>query len=299
MLRSPNNSIWQIPRRVCLFCALTALVGLLPQVASGQHKTNRPEPRYVSVGEPDPARGREIMTTFRQLGLPGDYFLEFNLEVLPRRGEKVIVPGRMWGSRNVIGPVSRMDLAATALGPHSQLITQNGKTSEAWRLREGIDESPQSLGDEEAMANLGGTGLRLFELQMPFIYWDDYIFEGATRIRGRTVHAFLMYPPESFSAAHPEVVAVRLHLDVNFHALMQAVILGEGEEPLRKLTVLDLKKLGDQWIVKSIEVRDEVTRDKVKFEVNGATLGLDFLPQLFAPEELGHEIASPRQVQRF
>ena len=239
------------------------------------------------------------MATFRRLGLPGDYFLEFNLEVLPRRGERSVVPGRMWGSRNALGPVSRVDLAATATTPRTQLITQNGPEPEAWRYLDDEGGAVNALGPEAMMDDLAGTGLHLFELQMPFIHWADYVFEGVTRIRGRTVHAFLMYPPDSFTDAHPEIAAVRLHLDVTFHALMQAVVLGEGEAPLRKLTVLDLKKLGEQWIVKSIDVRDEVTRDKVQFEVTGAALGLDFSPQLFAPAELVHPLQSPASVDRF
>jgi len=299
MRRSPKSQIRQTGRIVCFLCALVGVLAWSVQSLEAQQKANRPEPRFVSRGEPDPAEGREIMSTFRRLGLPGDYFLEFNLEVLPRRGERSVVNGRMWGSRNEMGPVSRIDLAPTAKTPPTHLITQNGPESEAWRYLAGENTSVEQLGPHAIMDDLAGTGLRIFELQMPFIHWSDYVFEGVTRIRGRSVHAFLMYPPEAFASAHPEVAAVRLHLDVNFHALMQAVVLGDGEVPLRKLTVLDLKKLGDQWIVKSIDVRDEVTRDKVKFEVTGAALNLDLSPQLYSPAELLVPLASPEAVTRF
>lgn len=298
MQRSPKHFRGQTERLVCLFCGLVVLLSSGATTVKAQHKSNRPEPRFVSRDKPDPAEGREIMSTFRQLGLPGDYFLEFDLEVLPRRGDRSVVPGRMWGSRNEIGPVTRIDLQG-ANAPRTHLIAQNGAESNAWRLLEGDGAEVTELGQDAIMDDLAGTGLRVFELQMPFIHWMDYIFEGVSRIRGRSVHAFLMYPPEDFTAAHPEIVAVRLHLDVKFHALMQAVVLGEGEVPLRKLTVLDLKKLGDQWIVKSIDVRDEITRDKVKFEVTGAALDLDFSPQLFAPAELANPLESPRDVSRF
>ena len=298
MQRSPKQFIWQTERLVCLFCGLAVLLAIGSSSLEAQQKSNRPEPRFVSRDEPDPAEGREIMSTFRQLGLPGDYYLEFDLEVLPRRGERSIVPGRMWGSRNEIGPVTRIDLQG-GNAPRTHLVSQNGSVSNAWRLLEGDAAGVTELGQGAIMDDLAGTGLRVFELQMPFIHWMDYVFEGVSRIRGRTVHAFLMYPPEDFTAAHPEIVAVRLHLDVKFHALMQAVVLGEGEVPLRKLTVLDLKKLGEQWIVKSIDVRDEITRDKVKFEVTGAALDLDFSPQLFAPEDLSNPLESPSDVSRF
>lgn len=299
MQRSPKIQIRQTQKLVCLFCALLGVLEWWAQPLPAQQKSNRPEPRFVSRGEPDPAEGREIMSTFRRLGLPGDYFLEFDLEVLPRRGKRSVVTGRMWGSRNELGPISRVDLEPTQNTPPTHLITQNGPEAEAWRYLADEEASVEQLGHQKIMDDLAGTGLRIFELQMPFIHWPDYVFEGVTRIRGRSVHAFLMYPPQEFAAAHPEVSAVRLHLDVKFHALMQAVVLGDGESPLRKLTVLDLKKLGDQWIVKSIDVRDEVTRDKVKFEVTGAALNLDFSPLLFSPAELLIPLASPEAVTRF
>ena len=299
MKRSPTILNWQPGKSVCLFCALLGLGLAAVSPAGAQHKSHRAEPRFVSSGEPDPARGREVMSAFRKLGLPGDYFMEFDLEVLPRRGKRSTVLGRMWGSRNEVGPITRVDLAATTAVPRTQLITQNGPNAAAWRHIESIDTDATELDQTAIMEDMAGTGLRIFELQMPFIHWPDYVFEGTTRVRGRTVHAFLMYPPEDFSAAHPEITGVRLHLDIKFHALMQAVVLGAEQEALRKLTVLDLKKLGDQWMVKSIEVRDEVTRDKVKFEVTGAALGLDFSPQLFAAEELSQSLETPEGVRRF
>ena len=299
MQRSPIYFNWQTSHVVCLFCGLLGAITLASSPLLAQHKANRLEPRFVSRGEADPAEGREIMTTFRRLGLPGDYFLEFDLEVLPRRGVKSVVKGRMWGSRNERGPISRVDLDDSPETPRTHLIAQNGTNPEAWRYLETTDGEVEALSKSDMMGDLAGTGLRIFELQMPFIHWPDYVFEGVTRIRGRTVHAFLMYPPDEFAEANPEIAAVRLHLDVKFHALMQAVVLGEDEAPLRKLTVLDLKKLGDQWIVKSIDVRDEITRDKVKFEVTGAALDLDYSPLLFAPESLPNTVASPVAVTRF
>lgn len=280
---------------VCLFCAAVVVA---PNLLEAQHKGNKLRPRYLSNSPPDPTRGLEIMTHFRQMGLAGDYFLSFNLKVLPRRGDTRIIPGRMWGARFEEGPVTRVELVDTdATADQERYLAYNGDQSKAWRLHGAAAAVIEPLDAKTLLDPIAGTGLSMFELQMPFIYWSDYIYEGTTEVRGRAVHAFLMYPPEDFVAIHPDIGGVRLHLDANFHALMQAVVLDELEEPLRKLTVLDLKKLGDQWIVKSIDVRDEKTRDKVRFEVTGAALDLEFSPQLFAPESLKISIEPPDSVQ--
>jgi hypothetical protein len=237
------------------------------------------------------------MEHFRRLGLPGDYFLEFELQVLPRRGETRYVPGRMWGSRNDIGPIFRAALFDDTMQAETQLLGQNGYDPQAWRVRG--HTTIEHLQAANVLDSVADTGITMFELQMPFIYWEDYVYEGVTKVRGRAVHAFLMYPPEDFAAANPQIAGVRLHLDAQFNALMQAVILNAEEEPQRKLTVLDLKKLDEQWIVKSIDVRDEATRDKVRFEVTGAALNLDFSRALFAPANLVQLPEPPIGVTRF
>ncbi|MCC5023619.1 MAG: hypothetical protein J6386_12910 [Candidatus Synoicihabitans palmerolidicus] len=270
-----------------------------------QHKGKRLEPRYISIQSATLESGREIMSEFRRMGLPGDYFLEFNLRVLPRRGKASVLKGAMWGARNDIGPIFRSALFASSGEIELQLLGQSGPQPSAWRHRvshsaeSSLPTGVEQLGPSTLLDPILGTGISMFELQMPFIYWDDFIYEGVTKILGRAVHAFLMYPPDSFAAARPEIAGVRLHLDAQFNALMQAVILDGNESTQRKLTVLDLKKLDDQWIVKSIDVRDEKTRDKVRFEVTGAALDLEFAAGLFAPAALMDTPGTPIGVTRF
>ena len=280
---------------VCLF--LGSFVLSAP-FAEAQHKGNRLKPRYLSDGPVDPARGVEIMRQFRSLGLPGDYYLEFDLEILPRSGKSSVVPGQMWGTHRVAGPAFRAQLSSPTDGSVDRLLGHNGRNPAAWRWTP-EDESPvQALDASTLLDPIGGTDLSMFELQMPFIHWSDFVYEGTDQIRGRAVQSFLMYPPQDVAEAHPEIQGVRLHLDAKFSALMQAVFIGLDQEVTRKLSVMDLKKLGDQWIVKTIEVRDEKTRDKVRFKVTAAALDLEFAPGLFEPDALTEQIDRPEGVER-
>ena len=279
----------QIACAVCLSCLFA-----LP--ADAQPRGNRLLPRYVTVGPPDQAEGRRVMEEFRQLGLPGDYYLEFVLEILPRRGERSRVPGRLWGSRTHEGPVSRLALHLLN-GSNERLLVSSGTNANIWQWTpgDGVERMPL----EEVLDPLAGSHATPFDLQMPFVHWPEYVFEGVTRVRGRTAHAFLLYPPGDFAKAHPNVGGVRIYLDLQFHALMQAVVLDVDEQPLRTLTVLDLKKVDDQWIVKTIDIRDDATRDKTRFRVTGAALGIDFSAGLFTPDALNDPVASPDRVQHF
>src|SRR5690348_6939929 len=67
---------------------------------------------FPQFGRPDQAEGRRVLEIFRQSGIPGEYFLEFELRVLPRRGDERVIPGRLWGSRNEQGAVNRIAIDA-------------------------------------------------------------------------------------------------------------------------------------------------------------------------------------------
>lgn len=290
MLRLLQVIFRQVPTGICLFCAL------LPKVhADPQNTADLLPPQFLSDQVPYQDEGAAILAHFRQLGIAGDYFLSFQLEVLPRRGARHTVPGAMWGTRIGNSPTFRAEIARSGTNQHARLLSRNGPEAEAWRV---FGQGPvEKVGERQALESLAGTGISVFDLQMPFLYWPRHVYEGTTTVRGRSAHAFLVYPTPEFAAAHPDIAGVRLYLDAKFHALMQAVFLNSDGEPHRKMTVLDLKKLGGRWIVKTIEVRDEESRNKVRFEVKGAALGLDLSNALFTPEMLEQSVAPPDQVE--
>lgn len=102
-----------------------------------------------------------------------------------------------------------------------------------------------------------------------------------------------MYPPAEIIAKRPQLTGVRVYLDTQFNALVQAEQIGAENALLKSITILDLKKVDDQWIPKSIDVRDEETRNKTRFAVTGVALGLDLLPMLFEPASLGEPVQPP------
>jgi hypothetical protein len=278
----------QIAAAVCLLSFLT------PQLEA-QPRGNRLMPRYVTVAPPDQEEGRRILAEFRQLGLPGDYYLRFVLEVLPRRGARFEVPGEMWGGRLEHGSVERLVLRPID-GPEKRLLVQHGIPDGAWTWSTSGDVERLPL--TQTLEPLAGTHATPFDLQMPYVHWKDFVFEGVARVRGRTAHSFLLYPPADFAVAHPNIGGVRLYLDMQFRAPMQAVLLDANERPARTMTVLDLKRVSGQWMVKSIDIRDEATRDKTRMRITGASLDLELAPQLFTPAALMRQVPPPPKIER-
>lgn len=258
----------------------------------------RPAPVFVSGGQADQAEGRRALEEFRAAGITGTYWLEFTLRVMPRKGEERTIRGQLFGTRSGQGPLSRLSLANPE-GAQSWLI-QSGPQPASWE--QGTNQTaPRLLTAAESLVPISGTDLTLFDLQMPFLYWDDFAYEGIAKIRSRPAYSFLLYPPADLAAARPDLGAVRVALDTQFHALVQAEFLDPKGELIKSISVLDLKKAGEQWFVKSIDLRNRSTKDKTRFEVTAAALNLTLPDSIFAPESLGTPVVLPEgtKVERF
>jgi len=247
-------------------------------------------PELSQVGLPNPAEAARILDEFRRSGLPGHYYFEFELRSLPRRGDEQTFKGRLWGGRNEQGQISRVELV-DAQGAHHRFLVQNGEQAAVWNWAAG----KVSRLSVAALFNplIPGVELTPFDLQMPFLYWPDAKLERITRMRGRPSLGFFFRPPGLFSQQNPDLAGARAYLDTQYHALMQTELIGADGRVQKTLTLVDLKKLGGQWLPKSLDVRNERTRDKTRFLVTAAGLNLTFGPNVFEPASLAEDIRSP------
>lgn len=230
-----------------------------------------------AAGKADQEEGGRILSEFRQAGIAGDYWLSFELRVLPRRGEARVLTGALHGTRGQAGPVSRLTAGA------GRWLIESGPQPSAWMLRDGVVE-PADPGQP-----LADSGVTVFDLQMPFLYWTDYTYEGQARMRGRPTYSFILRPPPGQVLPTPEMTGVRVLIDTQFQAMVQAEVLGARNAVLRTIALLDLKRVGDQWLVKSVDIRDHRTRDKTRFTVLAAALDLRWPAEAFTPAGLGSD----------
>jgi hypothetical protein len=255
-------------------------------------KFGQPEDREAS-GKADQAQGAAILGEFRQAGIAGDYWLSFELRVMPRRGAERSVIGTMVGTRGVNGPVSRIEVGT------EQWLIESGPHPAAWALKAG--NQVQLLAAGKTGQGIADTGVTVFDLQMPFLYWTDFTYEGEAKVRGRPTHSFILRPPAGSPLPMPGLSGVRVLIDVQFQAMVQAEQLDAKGATVKTISLLDLKKVGEQWLVKTIDVRDNVTRDKTRFSVIAAALDLHWSPATFQPEKLteDHAVVPKSKIIRF
>ena len=246
---------------------------------------------YLQFGKPDQEEGRQALAVFRQAGIPGQYYLEFELRVMPRRGDERILTGHLWGARNEQGPITRISVASD--GTHERrLLLQNGEDAKIWCVDVGGPTTTTRIVDSFEPL-LPGVELTAFELQMPYIFWTDATLERLTRVRSRPTHVFFFRPPAAWAEQHRDISGVRAYLDTQFNVPVQTELIGQDGRVLRTLSLVDLKKVGEQYIPKSIDLRNDRTRDKVRFQVTGAALDLKLSAAIFDPARLADPAASP------
>ena len=286
----------EIVRAPALFRRAFFLTGVLLTALTGYAAPKgSTAPPLTQLGGSDPTEARTALELVRQQGITGNYFLEFQLRVMPRRGAERTIPGRLWGSHNQMGPVTRVSLTLPVKGTGTserRLLIQNGRNSSVWRWDTG--GSVQMLGSTSPVDPLvPDCDLSAVDLQMPFLFWDDFEYKGLVRFRGRPAHVLIMRPPAGFAAKYPKVTGVRVQLDTQYNALVQTEVLGGGNAILKTLSLVDLKKVGEQWIPKTLDVRDETTRNKTRFDVIAVGLNLEFGKNVFEPVQLTEEMRVP------
>jgi hypothetical protein len=209
---------------------------------------------------------------------------------MPRQGGERIVPGTLFGMRGVSGPLFRLKVE----GRH--WLIDSGPQPEAWTVDATGGVVPATAGQ-----SVGGTGVTVFDLQMPFLYWTDFTYEGQAKVRGRPTHSFILRPPSGYVPPEPGLTGVRVLIDAQFQKMVQAELLGAKGVAMKSIALLDLKKIGEQWLPKSIDVRDLRTRDKTRLTFTAAALDLALPVETFSPANLRAEPPDfpPGKIVRF
>ena len=268
-----------------LFIFLMACASSLTSVAA----PGPTPPELAQLGVPDAADAARLIQQFRQAGIPGQYYLEFELQALPRRGEERVFRGRLWGSRNAQGAVTRVELTDDA-GAH-RLLIQNGEKAAVWRF---VDGHVTQLAVADGFKPLiPGVEVTAFDVQMPFLYWPNPTVEKITRVLGRPTNVFLFRAPPSFLEQSKEIGGARAYLDTQFNQLLQTELIDRRGKVVKSFAFLSLKKVRDQYIPKQADYHNEVTHDKTRLQINAAALQLSLPATLFAPDSLAQPAPLP------
>jgi len=244
----------------------------------------RPDPRFVQPDQIDPATGTQVLEAFRSARTAGDYDFDFIFVNRPRGGENRTLTGRMLGTWDQAGhALGRADVLLPD-GHTLQLLYKGGTDGAIYEGRQG--QVAQKLDGEARFAPIAeGLTFTPFELQMPFLFWTDYVYEGTRKLMGRPAHYFILYPPVDFESQ--QIGAVRVAIDADFMVMLMAEELDHDGNPFKDFRINGFKKVDGQWIVKEIDLVNETSKDRTRFKVIGARVGLTLPAELFTLSEDG------------
>ncbi len=247
--------------------------------------------RLAGAALPDKADGAALLAHFRGSVYAEPIYVEFDLRQMPRRGDERLFHGRLWGARNGRGPITRFELEVGKGVPAHHILVQGGPDPALW-----VSDGPgKTARDEDALLLplVPGVEMTPFDLQMPYLYWLDVDLTAVGRIRGRPAYTYLFTPPADFAARSPAIASVKAYLDTQYDALMQSEIIGANGRVAKTLSLLELRKVGDRWIPRDLDVRNEATRDKTRLSITAVAVGLTVDPSTFDPSRLGANVAPP------
>ena len=244
----------------------------------------RANPMPKAPAELTAQTAKDALAEFRASRFAAPFCLQFELAHRPRRGAETLYAGVLWGAPTDGGSAVRLVCwKKDAPSRKRQFLMCNGRG--VWAG--GFGEPVRALSAGEQTAPLfEGLLYAPFDVMMPFVYWNDWRYEGSRRAGGRTTDLFRFQAPADWRGAHAEVAAVRVALDRTFNALTVAESLDEKGAILRTFRILDLKKVADVWMVKSIDCVDTQTRDKDRFQVRAAAINPPLPANFFSPEAL-------------
>jgi len=273
------------PRRLLL---LTFLLGALA-VASAQPKVF-PARGFAKILTLEKANER--LDRFRKFhGInPADeafhhgYLLRFRLEHYPRRGEVTTREGSLCGLAFGHGLI-RLDLTASTNEKRKAYLLRNGPEPEAWLNAFDGNGSKQLENTDLFQPLAPGMGHTLFDLMMPFVFWDAK-YQKSGRVIGRPSHLFEFSPPAWASEAVPALKKIRLALDDVYEAPLRVEFFGRRGVPDKTFGLVSLKKVGETWIAKTLDFRDALTSSRTRFTVIAAATDLDLGREVFTPDGL-------------
>lgn len=250
-----------------LFIWLLLTGGCLSSFAirPGDRGMNLPDVTDIS-----PDEALDFLDTFKHQRTQADFILHFNLKHLKRQKAGHTYTGTLWGSWNELGQVIRFRIQ---LSPDNTLegIAQSGAHPRMWVLDDHhqLKELP-----EEALWQPIADGLlyRPIDLLLGFIHWPGITYEGSERVKGRPAHIYFLKPGKNIP--DPSIAGVRLVIDSVYHAPIKADWINTQGNTTYAFKVIDFKKVGDEWLIKTIDFVDTTTGEKTRFQVTDAQTGL-------------------------
>ncbi len=234
-------------------------------------RTGRTADRVVPLSQQESA---ERWLEFTSSKLATDFCMDFTIRHIPRRGAETLYKGTIWGTE--INGVSTMRLRLSKDGNEEfgDYILKSSKNFDSITKFENGEAIKLDYSAYHKPL-LDGLIYTPFDLLMQYRYWKNVEYKGADRI-GQAVHYFDISAPKEFAEKFPQINVVRIALSREFNHPVQTEFFDSQKNLVKTSTLSSVKKVGDFWIARQIDLRNDITRDKDRLTFIAARLATKF-----------------------
>jgi len=218
-----------------------------------------------------------------------NYFFEFDLVHIPRKSESTTYKGFLLGKYFDGNYHTRLILSDEKSNEDFLMIYSNRGEHKVYKFDKEIN-APRLLEKSEWTNSFIKELISSpFEVFMPYKSWESF-YTGAGRI-GQAVYFYTLKSPSE------DLPNVRIALSREFNHPVQSEFLKENIAQ-KTVSLSSVKKVGDYWIMKDVEIKDNISKDKDKMIVVAANLEDILDKKLFTPENLGKAIEQKPVLER-
>ena len=207
---------------------------------------------------------------------------------MPRRGLEQESFGILTGPRLGSGIFRLQFVKKTEFGPKEcTFLLRDPQNPQAW-IASKKKENPKKLSYSELFNPLvEGMNQTPFDLLMPFVFWPE-IYRNSGKVAGRPAHLYEFSMPSWVKEAKPTWESIILAIDDVYEAPLRIETFEKGLSSIRTITLKSFKKVGNHWIVKSLDCHDNRDRSNTRLQILSAALELDLSPDLFSQNGFTH-----------
>jgi len=184
--------------------------------------------------------------------------------------------------------IVRLDLLSDlkSINPlKSFLLIRDVNGSVAWQWNQNLHAAQLLTEKETLQPFINGVNHTPFDFMMPFINWSSQ-YEKSGRVCGRHAHLFSFIFPNDNGYSRG-LKSVRVAIDDGYDVPLRMEYMDGGILPERTFSLQSFKKIGEQWVIKSIDVKDRDAKSTTRFELKGVAQHLDLSQGFFSPKGLG------------
>lgn len=223
-----------------------------------------------------------------------DYCMDFTIEHAPRKGKSVFYSGTIFSSNKGAASYTRIRAAKkSSTDTVDFLLVNSPQSQEVWKFEDG--KAVQVPKEKWQTPLMEGLVYSPFDLLMPYRNWKAR-YAGAGRI-GQAVHYYDLEVPQDFKITEnfkdTKIGKIRIALSRDFNAPAAAEVYSTKGELLKTLSLGSVKKIDDLWIMKTAQLRDDLSREKDILRFTYAKMRPIFSKSIFSKDSLGKAPEKP------